>query len=580
MSNMIDVDDDDFLYGDSKDPSETPKTPVLTSVPQPISLEQARSATQGLVAHLEAEAAGATNDDTRESSEDAGEKANADSNADEEEGDGEDEEESDDDVEFIMEQPSRALDFRQQGQKPTGPRSSSFGASTKAPPSQPQPTLTTEYTPRDRGAITKLSTTPQPASTTPLPALSATPGSTANQRTEGEHQADSGPDPSTLPPTKAPPSHPSINPEVPGTLDGRSILEVDLSALAEKPWRRPGSDLSDWFNYGFDEISWEAYCYRRRELGEVAGVLKTNVLNFAGMPEEQLTALPPEIRTMVMASATAMMAGGGAGNGPGMMPPGGGMNMNGNPMLNQMMNMNPMMGPMMQDMGMGVGTGMDMGMGMGGGGPGMQMPGGGAMGGAGPGPGMMQDGGGPGVGVGVGGGPQGAGQGTPEGMGEGFGPGGPGAGQGMMGMGMGGEFGMQQDPSAMGQQMYPGMEASSNTPVQAPTPTRPTPSQPQFRGRGMPPQMPMRARGAYAGRGRTLPVRPASPLPPNVPTGPRNKNKYKDIDGSAPAVDGLDYGGGGSGMKEGSRATPDVDERNRKRRSSPGLDDSRSSKRR
>ena len=41
-----------------------------------------------------------------------------------------------------------------------------------------------------------------------------------------------------------------------------------------------------------------------------------------------------------------------------------------------------------------------------------------------------------------------------------------------------------------------------------------------------------------------LPVRPASPLPPNVPTGPRNKNKYKDIDGSAPAVDGLDYGGG------------------------------------
>lgn len=40
------------------------------------------------------------------------------------------------------------------------------------------------------------------------------------------------------------------------------------------------------------------------------------------------------------------------------------------------------------------------------------------------------------------------------------------------------------------------------------------------------------------------PVRPASPLPPNVPTGPRNQNKYKDRDGNAPAVDGLDYGGG------------------------------------
>jgi hypothetical protein len=40
-----------------------------------------------------------------------------------------------------------------------------------------------------------------------------------------------------------------------------------------------------------------------------------------------------------------------------------------------------------------------------------------------------------------------------------------------------------------------------------------------------------------------VPVRPASPLPPGVPTGPRNQNKYKDRDGNAPAVDGLDYGG-------------------------------------
>lgn len=43
-----------------------------------------------------------------------------------------------------------------------------------------------------------------------------------------------------------------------------------------------------------------------------------------------------------------------------------------------------------------------------------------------------------------------------------------------------------------------------------------------------------------------------------MPTGPRNKNKYKDIDGSAPAVEGLDYGGGGG--KE-SRTPPDYDDR-------------------
>lgn len=55
-------------------------------------------------------------------------------------------------------------------------------------------------------------------------------------------------------------------------------MDYDLANMADKAWRRPGSDISDWFNYGFDEISWEAYCYRRREIGEVANVLKANVL--------------------------------------------------------------------------------------------------------------------------------------------------------------------------------------------------------------------------------------------------------------------------------------------------------------
>lgn len=272
---------------------------------------------------------------------------------------------------------------------------------------------------------------------------------------EGQQADASGPDPSTLPPVTAPPSHPSINPAIPGTLDGRSILEVDLAALSEKPWRRPGSDLSDWFNYGFDEISWEAYCYRRRELGEVASVLKNNVLvrhlrfnlpttldttvayaqNFSGMTEDQLTALPPEIRTMAIAGSAAMMNGGGGGAHGGMMPAAG-MNMNGNPMMGQMMNM-PMMNPaMMQEMGMGMG---EMGMGMGGG-PGMQMGGGPGMQ-----MGMMQGEGGPGGGPGVPSGPGGQAQEGGMGMGEGFapGPGGPSQGQGQGMMGMGGDFSMQ-----------------------------------------------------------------------------------------------------------------------------------------
>ncbi|KAI6048026.1 Fip1 motif-domain-containing protein [Pisolithus marmoratus] len=401
---------------------------------------------------------------------------------------------------------SRSLDFRQQNASTRRSTSQTIPSkcmlpSVSAPFSSvnsyaAQPLqLTTEYTPRDRGVPAKPSLPPS------IP---------------GSHP---GPDPSSFPPATAPPSHPSINPDLSGMLDGRSILDVDLSAMAEKPWRRPGSDISDWFNYGFDEISWEAYCYRRRDLGDLASVLKTNVLNFAAMTEDHLTTLPPELRTMVMTGANAMM--------------------------NQSSSAN-MMGPNV-----------------------------------GPGP------------VVTNGTPE---QGVQMGMQDGFGGGAPGP--GMMGMGMGGDYGMQEQ-GPMGQGMYPAMEGS-NTPVPAPVQT-PTPGGPaagpthagrggpppaQFRGRAM--AQGLRGRGMFAGRGRGRydgpppgPVRPASPLPPGVPTGPRNQNRYKDRDGNAPAVEGLDYGGT---AKDGGGRTPSGEPEDRghsrKRRSSPSLDDTRGTKRR
>lgn len=57
-----------------------------------------------------------------------------------------------------------------------------------------------------------------------------------------------------------------------------------------------------------------------------------------------------------------------------------------------------------------------------------------------------------------------------------------------------------------------------------------------------------------------VPVRPASPLPPGVPTGPRNQNKYKDRDGNAPAVDGLDYGGGAN-KETGRTPSAEIEDR-------------------
>jgi len=219
--------------------------------------------------------------------------------------------------------------------------------------------MTTEYIPNQRDDV------PPPAAPVTLPGIS-----TSTQQTDGQQsQFDDNVDPNTLPPALAPPSQNSIDPDAIGTMDGRSIIDVDLSALADKPWRRPGSDLGDWFNYGFDEVSWEAYCYRRRDIGDLATVLKANVLNFSGMGEEQVQALPPEVRQMVMTGTSAMMNG---GMGAGMM---GGMDGMGQMGMGGMGGMNPMdMGMMMQgqegpvpgngtpDMGgMGVDNGMMMG---------------------------------------------------------------------------------------------------------------------------------------------------------------------------------------------------------------------------
>ncbi|EIW87151.1 hypothetical protein CONPUDRAFT_161755 [Coniophora puteana RWD-64-598 SS2] len=562
----MDDDDDIFLYGESSANDREPtKVEVPTSVPKPVPLETVKAASNGLVENLEAKAEeeipfGSATPPEQTNGDYSGENGQNGQNGqngydeqDEDDNGGEDEDSDEDDIEIIMDQPSRSLDLRPNRPPPTTSRA--LNASQATPIKPAQPTLTTEYTPRERGAPAPSRPQQSPLTGSTSQAQAPQPQSHLGQQASEQTQSDDGPDPSTLPPVSAAPSHPIINPNMIGMADGRSILEYDLTAMGEKPWRRPGSDISDWFNYGFDEMSWEAYCYRRRDLGELADVLKTNVLNFAGMPEDQLTALPPELRTMVMTGANAMMNNASANN---MMGPGVGMN--------PMMDMSGMGGMNMGPMGMGMNG--DMGM---------QGP-------------MMPDGSG---------GPQGTG--TPEqggqmGMQDGYGGGGPGP--GMMGMGMNNEFGMQ-DQGQMGQGMYPGMEGS-NTPnppqqhQQTPVPSVPPQNVPpgpgsrgtpqgQYRGRVVSNQ---RGRGAFAGRGRgrygdgpAVPVRSTSPLPPNVPTGPRNANRYKDRDNNAPAVDGLDYGGG----KDSGRRTPsgEPEERSsRKRRISPGPDDGRGSKRR
>ena len=43
-------------------------------------------------------------------------------------------------------------------------------------------------------------------------------------------------------------------------------IDTDLPAEQDKPWRKPGTDLSDYFNYGFDEFTWALYAQKQESL--------------------------------------------------------------------------------------------------------------------------------------------------------------------------------------------------------------------------------------------------------------------------------------------------------------------------
>ena len=52
-----------------------------------------------------------------------------------------------------------------------------------------------------------------------------------------------------------------------GLINGQPIYEYDLDTEADdKPWRKPGADISDYFNYGFNEETWKQYCDKQRRM--------------------------------------------------------------------------------------------------------------------------------------------------------------------------------------------------------------------------------------------------------------------------------------------------------------------------
>jgi pre-mRNA 3'-end-processing factor FIP1 len=66
----------------------------------------------------------------------------------------------------------------------------------------------------------------------------------------------------------------SVNLEVVGQFHGKDAYELNLENLDEKPWKKPGADLTDYFNYGFNEHTWKQYCQKQLALRAEFGLKK------------------------------------------------------------------------------------------------------------------------------------------------------------------------------------------------------------------------------------------------------------------------------------------------------------------
>lgn len=52
----------------------------------------------------------------------------------------------------------------------------------------------------------------------------------------------------------------------PGKVNGVPVGDFSYNDMEDKPWRKPGADISDYFNYGFNEETWFKYCERQKRM--------------------------------------------------------------------------------------------------------------------------------------------------------------------------------------------------------------------------------------------------------------------------------------------------------------------------
>ncbi|XP_028074405.1 FIP1[V]-like protein isoform X1 [Camellia sinensis] len=76
----------------------------------------------------------------------------------------------------------------------------------------------------------------------------------------------------------------------------KTIFDVDIDSFEEKPWRLPGIDISDFFNFGLNEENWKDYCKQLEQLRlEATMQSKIRVYESGRTEQEYDPDLPPEL---------------------------------------------------------------------------------------------------------------------------------------------------------------------------------------------------------------------------------------------------------------------------------------------
>jgi pre-mRNA 3'-end-processing factor FIP1 len=62
----------------------------------------------------------------------------------------------------------------------------------------------------------------------------------------------------------------------------RTAFDVDIETLESHPWRKKNANLSDYFNFGFDEDSWKVYCEKQLRIRAGKGLGPFNPAAISG----------------------------------------------------------------------------------------------------------------------------------------------------------------------------------------------------------------------------------------------------------------------------------------------------------